>query len=210
MHSVTSPVRPAPQILASRFVADERGVTLIELLIVMIIIGLLSTTITMNVGAVVSDSQAEADRLKSWSVTISYDKTVVNIEGADPGDAPFDGNPIIDANNSTGVATISGTASGTGAGNGSYVLARLKVKSVGQDGQSTPLTMSNVEVRDASGAVITGVSLTNGLVTLDYTPTPVPGLTVLGAGVLGLILAALILTETRRRRSGVASGSRAR
>jgi hypothetical protein len=74
---------------------------------------------------------------------------------------------------------------------------------VGQDGQSTPLTMSNVDVRDATGAEITGVSLTHGLVTLDYTPTSIPGLTVAGAAVLGVILVALILLETRRRSGAV-------
>ena len=101
--------------------------------------------------------------------------------------------------------TLSGTTSGTGAGNGDHVLVRLKVKSVGQDGQSTALTLSNVELRDATGVVITGVSLTHGLVTLDYTPTPVPGLTVVDAGVPGVILTAPILLEARRRRRGAAA-----
>ena len=205
MHSVTPSVRRTPGSSVRRFVEDERGVTLIELLIVMIIIAILSVVVTTNLTATVSGVQSDNDKVKSWSGTITYDKSVVHLVGADPGDAPFDGNPIIDANNSTGVATISGTASGTGAGNGAHVLARLKVKSVGQSGGSTALTMSNVVVKDATGAVITGVSLTHGLVTLNYTPTPVPGLTVLGAGVLGVILIALIVLETRRRRSHASS-----
>ncbi len=183
---MTTPVLRASRVLARRFVADERGT--VAVLIAAIIFTSLTLVITTSLEATISGVQSDNERVKSWSGTITYDQAVVHIVGATAGDSPY-GAPEIDYD-TPGVVTIGGVASGAGAHNGTHVLARLKVKSVGQDGQSTALTLSNVEFRDATGAVITGVSLTHGLVTLDYTPTPVPGLTVSGVAVLGVVLVA--------------------
>ena len=61
--------------------------TLIELLIVMIIIVILSVVVTTNLTASISGVQSDDDKVKSWSGTITYDKDVVNIMGANPGAA---------------------------------------------------------------------------------------------------------------------------
>jgi hypothetical protein len=79
----------------------------------MIIISILSTTVMVNFSSSISGVESDDDKVKFWSATITYDKSVVHIEGA---------------------------------GNGNVVLARLRVKSVGSSGQSTPLTMSGVTV----------------------------------------------------------------
>ena len=179
--------------------SDERGVSLVELLIVIVIIGLLSTTISISVSGVVSDSAAEDDRLKSWTVAAKYDETILRVIGVSPGTGPFSSQPTIFIDDVLGIATISGDTTGTGAGNGSYVFFDLQVEAIGDFGDVSSFTYLSADFRDNLNNSVNVTLPSPGTVTLQESPS-VPAIEPWVLALMSGVLVALVFLERKRRR----------
>ena len=188
-----------------RGIQDQRGVTLIELLIVMIIIAILSVVIFVSMTASIEGADAAGQKVGPWSMTIKYDPDAIRVVGADPGDPPFDSQPDVVIDNTLGVATMSSDTTGVGAGDGDYTFAVLKVEGIGAPG-FTEVDVTNVEVRDKTGVIIPGVTATAAGVTISGATVPSIGMWAIGP--LAGVLALLVLWQHRRRREWAAEHSR--
>lgn len=178
---------------------DERGVTLVELLIVIVIISFLSTTISINVTGAIDDADAEDLRLKSWTVAAKFDEDVLQVVGVLPGTGPFSGQPTISIDNVLGIATISGDTTGTGAGNGSYVFFDLQVEAIGDFGDVSSFTYLSADFRDNLNNPVSVTLPSPGTITLQESPA-VPAIAPWLLAPLSGLLATLVFWERRRRR----------
>lgn len=135
-----------------------------------------------------------------YQVTVSYNKNIVTVSSVSGGDAPFNAAPDATINNTAGTVTIEKDIAPSGPTSGNQVVAKLNLQAVGTANQSTPLTVSVGFLHDNSHNTLSGVTVTNGTVTLQAPPTPVPAVSIAGLAVMAAGLGLLMLFGGRAMR----------
>ena len=102
------------------------------------------------------------------TVTLSYDPDVVQITDITAGDV---GTPITNINNTTGTATIAAYITTATGPDSPITFANLELLAVGNNGETSPLTLAITTLADADGGSVSA--------------TPVSGVFVVGTSIKG-------------------------
>ncbi|MEA1945399.1 MAG: cohesin domain-containing protein [Euryarchaeota archaeon] len=150
----------------------------------------------------------DVDDLKGYAATLNFNPGAMQVTGITEGAFLKTGGttvPIFSLDNVTGTATFASTLGfydpwTTVSGSG--ILATIQFSTYpGAPADTYDLTLTNVELRNASNALIP-ISVVDGTVTIERAaPTPVPALSEIGMIVLtGMLAIVLAISVAKRRR----------
>lgn len=135
-----------------------------------------------------------------YQVTVSYNKNVVTVSSVSGGNSPYNAAPSATINNTAGTVTIEKDIAPSGPTSGDQVVAKLNLQAVGTAGQTTALTVSVGFLHDNLHNTLSGVTVTNGTVTLQAPPPTIPAVSVAGLAVMAVALGMLMLFGGRAMR----------
>lgn len=172
--------------------SDQRGFLSIEYTVLLglaLVAGLFAVQAQFSSMGYVGGSavQTAAD----YEAVVSYDSDVVHLMTATPGASPFETIPTIEANNTLGIATITGDINSSVFDDGTFNAFNLSFQAVGEAGDSSQIAFTSIVVRNVDGDVLATASGSPETVTL-IEPGGVPGLEPWLAIALAVVLGFLV------------------